>query len=225
MFFTILSLCCSQFINAIQPVNRESEDFQIVETYMKNTHAPTHSAYELKIVDVFKLDRYGENENFKSTIPNHTLLWHGSRLSNYAGILSQGLRIAPPEAPATGYMFGKAVYFADCVSKSANYCYTLNADGFLLLCEVALGQVQEEKRAKDIKRPKRGYNSVKGLGGTFPNPAESITAADGVNVPCGTLSQSTEKNLDLLYNEYMVYDVSQIKMKYLIRVNFNSTLL
>lgn len=33
-----------------------------------------------------------------------TLLWHGSRLSNWVGILSQGLRVAPPEAPVTGYM-------------------------------------------------------------------------------------------------------------------------
>ena len=43
------------------------------------------------------------------------------------------MRIAPPEAPVTGYMFGKVllinlyyykkgVYFADMVSKSANYC-------------------------------------------------------------------------------------------------------
>ena len=37
---------------------------------------------------------------------------------------NQGLRIAPPEAPVTGYMFGKGVYFADMVSKSANYCNT-----------------------------------------------------------------------------------------------------
>ena len=27
------------------------------------------------------------------------LLWHGSRMTNWVGILSQGLRIAPPEAP------------------------------------------------------------------------------------------------------------------------------
>ena len=33
-----------------------------------------------------------------------------------AGILSQGLRIAPPEAPVTGYMFGKGVYFAGKIS-------------------------------------------------------------------------------------------------------------
>lgn len=30
---------------------------------------------------------------------NRRLLWHGSRTTNFAGILSQGLRIAPPEAP------------------------------------------------------------------------------------------------------------------------------
>jgi poly [ADP-ribose] polymerase len=52
------------------------------------------------------------------------LLWHGSRLTNFVGILSQGLRIAPPEAPVTGYMFGKGVYFADMVTKSANYCFS-----------------------------------------------------------------------------------------------------
>lgn len=49
-----------------------------------------------------------------------------------------GLRIAPPEAPVTGYMFGKGVYFADMFSKSANYCYAspTAGDGVLLLCEV-----------------------------------------------------------------------------------------
>lgn len=49
-----------------------------------------------------------------------------------------GLRIAPPEAPVTGYMFGKGVYFADMFSKSANYCYATRTakDGVLLLCEV-----------------------------------------------------------------------------------------
>ena len=57
--------------------------------------------------------------------------------------LRQGLRIAPPEAPATGYMFGKGIYFADMVSKSANYCFASHSNprGLLLLCEVALGNM------------------------------------------------------------------------------------
>lgn len=54
-----------------------------------------------------------------------------------------GLRIAPPEAPVTGYMFGKGVYFADMFSKSANYCCAnhLSTSGVLLLCEVVLNSV------------------------------------------------------------------------------------
>lgn len=35
------------------------------------------------------------------------------------GLLSQGVRIAPPEAPVTGYFLGKGAYFADCVTTSA----------------------------------------------------------------------------------------------------------
>jgi len=49
------------------------------------------------------------------------MLFHGSALFNFIGILSQGLRIAPKEAPNHGYMFGKGVYFADMLSKSLAY--------------------------------------------------------------------------------------------------------
>lgn len=43
----------------------------------------------------------------------------------------------------TGYMFGKGVYFADMVSKSANYCRVNKSSpvGLLMLCEVALGNM------------------------------------------------------------------------------------
>lgn len=67
------------------------------------------------------------------------LLWHGSRMTNWMGILGRGLKIAPPEAPCSGYMFGKGVYFADCASKSANYTYAniSNNVGLMALCEVS----------------------------------------------------------------------------------------
>lgn len=66
---------------------------------------------------------------------------HGSRATNYGGILGQGLRIAPPEAPVNGYMFDKGIYLADMSSKSANYCCPYNSGGqaLLLLCEAELG--------------------------------------------------------------------------------------
>lgn len=55
------------------------------------------------------------------------------------------MRIAPPEAPSTGFMFGKGLYFADMFSKSVGYARNHNVGGssesaVLLLCEVALGK-------------------------------------------------------------------------------------
>lgn len=45
--------------------------------------------------------------------------------------------------------FGKGIYFADLVSKSAQYCYTTdeNPVGLMLLSEVALGEVYKLKKA------------------------------------------------------------------------------
>jgi hypothetical protein len=104
--------------------------------YVQNTHAETHNTYTIQVDSIYKIRSQMEEDRYLRNLPNKQLLWHGSRLTNYVGILSQGLRIAPPEAPATGYMFGKGVYFADIVSKSANYCQAsrVNPTACLLLC-------------------------------------------------------------------------------------------
>ncbi|KAL6615347.1 hypothetical protein ACP70R_037617 [Stipagrostis hirtigluma subsp. patula] len=149
-----------------------------IKTYLLSTHGKTHSGYTVDIVQIFKVSRHGETERFQkfSSTGNRMLLWHGSRLTNWAGILSQGLRIAPPEAPVTGYMFGKGVYFADMFSKSANYCNASegSTSGVLLLCEVALGDMNELLNADYYANnlPK-GKLSTKGVGQTAPDLAES----------------------------------------------------
>lgn len=85
----------------LEPVDHDSEEFRLIEKYMINTHAKTHDQYSLKLRELFKASRHGEFDRFKTfqSLDNHQLLWHGSRTTNFAGILSQGLRIAPPEAP------------------------------------------------------------------------------------------------------------------------------
>ena len=105
---------------------------------MKNTQG----YYNLDIVDCFDIERDGEDRIFNpDRLNNKKLLWHGSRFSNFVGILSQGMRIAPPEAPSTGYLFGKGVYFADLIGKSTPYCRPELSDNIatFVLCEVALG--------------------------------------------------------------------------------------
>ena len=85
----------------LEPVDQNSEEFRLIEKYMLNTHAKTHDQYSLKLRELFKASRHGESGRFEKfqSLDNHQLLWHGSRTTNFAGILSQGLRIAPPEAP------------------------------------------------------------------------------------------------------------------------------
>ncbi|CAO2162429.1 unnamed protein product [Urochloa humidicola] len=208
------------------PLEADSEEYSMIKTYLMNTHAKTHSGYTVDIVQAFKVCRHGETERFRkfARTGNRMLLWHGSRLSNWAGILSQGLRIAPPEAPVTGYMFGKGVYFADMFSKSANYCYAseTSRSGVLLLCEVALGDMNELLTADyDANNLPKGKLSTKGVGQTAPDLSDSKTTEDGVVVPLGKPKQEPSKRGSLLYNEYIVYNVDQIRMRYVLHVSFN----
>ncbi|KAJ8557738.1 hypothetical protein K7X08_004504 [Anisodus acutangulus] len=205
------------------PVEVGCQEFLMIKNYMKNTHAKTHSGYAVDIVKIFRASRDGETERYQkfSDTSNRMLLWHGSRLTNWAGILSQGLRIAPPEAPSTGYMFGKGVYFADMFSKSANYCYAAK-DGVLLLCEVALGDMNELLLANcNADKLPLGKLSTKGVGATAPDFEKAQKLEDGVIVPLGNSKEQPKYKGSLLYNEYIVYNVEQIRMRYVIQVEFN----
>ncbi|XP_020806219.1 poly [ADP-ribose] polymerase [Drosophila serrata] len=208
----------------LDPLDKSTEEFSILKNYVKNTHASTHSAYELEIVDVFKVQRQGESRRYKpfKKLHNRKLLWHGSRITNFAGILSHGLKIAPPEAPPTGYMFGKGIYFADMVSKSANYCCTTqqNSTGLMLLSEVALGDMMECTGAKYVTKLPKDKHSCFGRGVTMPNPKESYFRSDGVEIPLGQAVTNSSIKSSLIYNEYIVYDVAQVNVQYLFRMEF-----
>lgn len=214
-----------QLKTKIEVLDKSSKDFEVIKQYVKNTHASTHNYYELEIEDVFVIKRQGEDQRYKpfKKMHNRKLLWHGSRTTNFAGILSQGLRIAPPEAPVTGYMFGKGIYFADMVSKSANYCCTNSANptGLLLLCEVALGNMYERYEADYIEKLPKDKHSTMGRGQTQPDP-NIVHKIDGtVEVPYGpSVPSKLKKKSALLYNEYIVYDTAQVKVRYLVKMNF-----
>lgn len=85
-------------------LDKSSEEFKLIQEYVTNSHADTHKWYDLEIEEVFKVTRKNESKRYEpfKHFHNRKLLWHGSRLTNWVGILSNGLRIAPPEAPCTG---------------------------------------------------------------------------------------------------------------------------
>ncbi|KAL7675494.1 hypothetical protein ACOME3_001761 [Neoechinorhynchus agilis] len=213
----------------LQPIDSDAEDFKLIERCLKSTHGFTHSQYTLELLDLFEVERESEQTKFRDLGKNKFLLYHGSRLMNWAGIVSQGLRIAPPEAPVTGYMFGKGVYFADCSSKSSNYCCTSPSSdvGILLLAEVSLGEMYDQTNAQyDFpKKLPTDRQSVRALGKIIPDESKTVITPSGTKMHFGPLierqNKSTGQKLVLQYNEFIVYDVSQIKMKYMLKVKFH----
>ncbi|XP_063157535.1 poly [ADP-ribose] polymerase 2 [Candoia aspera] len=212
----------------LQPLEKDSHVFQVLERYLLSTHAPTHKDYTMTLLEAFELNKESSEATFRFDLPNRMLLWHGSRLGNWAGILSQGLRVAPPEAPITGYMFGKGIYFADMSSKSANYCFaTRKKDvGLLLLSEVALGECNELLEANpEAEKLLVSKHSTKGLGKLAPSLA-SCVSLHGAIVPLGPAVETgiaKSPGYTLNYNEFIVYDPCQVRMKYLLKVRFNFT--
>ena len=89
------------------PLSSSSDEFKHLQDYLIKSAGQTHSI-RYTVQDIFRIERQGEKERYVKSpyaaIKNsdRRLLWHGSRSTNFGGILSQGLRIAPPEAPVSG---------------------------------------------------------------------------------------------------------------------------
>ncbi|CAK7216949.1 hypothetical protein SCUCBS95973_002986 [Sporothrix curviconia] len=215
----------------------KSDEFAQLADYLTTTRGATHNV-RYKVQDIFRIERKGEKARFdacklasSAAKDNDTrLLWHGSRVTNFGGILGQGLRIAPPEAPVSGYMFGKGIYLADMSSKSAGYCASgiSGGTGLLLLCEAKLGDplqklTQASYNAGDDAKAK-GLFATLGQGRTAPLAWKDASAVHeslkGVQMPdvATPPGDTNVPNAGLYYNEYIVYDVNQVRLRYLFRV-------
>lgn len=176
---------------------------------------------------------------------NKMLLWHGTRAENLVGILQTGFRIAPREATRSGAMFGEGIYFADVFSKSYNYTtatqrihmnngyYSHNRQNptkrkypkrYMFLCEVMLGKQRKLVQPLAVTGlPNEEFQSVLGYGQTGPNPLNHVYLSNGSLVPLGELQHNkrpdwVEPNvpMNLNYNEYVVYDTTQVRIKYIV---------
>lgn len=218
----------NQIKTTIKPVDKSSDTWKIIKDYVHNTHAPTHSNYTVELLDAFEIQRNGERENYEKKFgktDNRTLLWHGTRLTNYCSILQQGLLLRPDVIPGTyvtGKMFGYGIYGANSFSKSFNYCGANKQSDVacLFLAEFALGKTSNRLKSdyyitKDKLR-QTGHDSTWGQGRT--TPSGHSTLPDGVKVPNGKLTNSNIPGGSLMYDEFIVYDQDQLNLKYIVKV-------
>jgi poly [ADP-ribose] polymerase len=128
-------------------------------------------------------------------------------------------------------MFGKGVYLADMSSKSANYCCSYNSAnmGLLLLCDAELGDPMFELTNSDYMAGEHaiaaGSIATLGKGTSIPGGWKDAGVVNenlkGVKIPDVSVGSAhrADGNVYLQYNEYIVYDVAQIRQRYLFYVH------
>jgi poly [ADP-ribose] polymerase len=78
----------------MEPVKSKTKEFATLEAYAHDTHGSTHSYYQTKVVNAFRVERQGETDAWmkagydKLADGDRLLLWHGSRTTNFAGLQS-----------------------------------------------------------------------------------------------------------------------------------------
>lgn len=127
-------------------------------------------------------------------------------------------------------MFGKGVYFADISTKSANYCaaQTSGDVALLLLCEVELGTEPLVLTTGNSCAPQLAQKSkcisTLGVGNIVPKKWKDAgcvhPSLKGVRMPdVSEFTRNFHRNSQLQYNKYIVYDESQIRLRYLLMVD------
>lgn len=198
-------------------LDKECDEYNEINRYVTNTTS-TEGSSSIELLHVFKISRHEEVERFApfDGTPNRKLLFHGTRLTNIVGIMTNGLKL--PEYG--GGRLGKGIYFADAVSKSIGYCRSSNENALMLLCEVALGNCEissANQRFQHINVDNdAGADSVQGLG--FNSPGTVDVRPDGLIVPNGALVYRNAQNAFALFNEYAVYNESRVKIRYLLKL-------
>lgn len=202
----------------IKIVETNSEEYEIINNYLQaSTSLP--SSPKLTLIRAFELKCQNENDGAK--FENKMLLWYGTRIGNYVSLISEGFHLPSPESPSTAYMFGKGIYFADMSVKASASCHPSNGIGFLMLCEVSLDNI-EKRTFGDYNLPstmKEGMNSVLGCGLNVPDES-GTKVLNNIKIPLGPPVKSDIKSF-FGFNQYIVYDTSRIKIRYLVKIKFN----
>lgn len=196
----------------IKMINKASAMYAEIEKYMRNTQLLTdfnpsaNSARRNKngfeINEVFEVTRHDEVLNFKpyELQQDRYLLFHGSPIVNFFNILTNGLKISPPEAALHGAVFGKGIYFTDSVTKAAAYSHASKGIGLVLLCEVSLGGCLDSLKAEGKHRP-----------------SETTVCSDGLKIPNGRLVTEEGPGIYINFNEYVLFDPKRVKIRYLVK--------
>lgn len=182
-------------------VVNDSSIIDMVKGMMQN------NAHKLK--SVYKVVNLHTQKNFDDHVKNAKdkttkLYWHGSKNENWWSIITTGLKIRPSNAVHTGSMFGDGIYYASKFQKSFGYSSGRNSywargnsnEATLAIYDVHVGK-QKLIKKHDSSCYSLNYNKIQKEG------FDSVFAQGGI---------------DLINDEFIVYNSNQCTIKYLILV-------
>ncbi len=178
---------CSLFPYNFIPVVVRGPEGNMLRSMVANTQGLTYK-YKVILLDAYRvvsttspeseLDHQtwgsgGHSVNFEQ-LEDHRLLFHGTGPSNLVKILKDGLYIPKIYAVTNGSTLGKGIYFADCITKSFQYCVdktygwgsapppaVKNKNFYVLVCEVAIGHTKIVQREdNDVPINTHTYDST-----------------------------------------------------------------
>jgi poly [ADP-ribose] polymerase len=153
----------------------------------------------IKIQNLFRLRRDAEWEDFAEGMKNQRLLFHGSRIQNWMGLLSRGI-LLPKIVVSMGIhrtdagWLGHGIYFGDAACTSVFYTTPGRKKTRLMaIARVALGKMKDYTQITyGLSAPPPGYDSCHGVRARVLRPSQFQD------------------------DEYVVYDLRQQRLEYLV---------
>lgn len=172
----------------------DKNEFEKIVHWYESTKKKVHGYDHVKIINIFQVDLLDMTTTFNekgAKLGNIESVFHGTSEANLLSILKSGLRVSPPStAYIAGKMFGNGVYGAKESSKALGY---------------TLGRWGNQKGSS-------GWMFICDFAmGKTNNPTHTGNPPKGFNS-----TWARAKDCGLMHDELIVYDNSQIKIKYLL---------
>jgi poly [ADP-ribose] polymerase len=175
-----------------------SSEFKEMADHVVNSQVKSRT---IQVMSLYRVRRDAEWEQFTEHLGNQRMMFHGSRIPNWVGILSRGI-LLPKIVVSMGVhrtdpgWLGHGIYFGDAACTSVFYTTPGRKKTRLMaIARVAMGKM------KDYTEITYGLNA----------PPPGYDSCHGVRAAAGRRSQFAD-------DEYVVYDVRQQRMEDLVEL-------
>jgi poly [ADP-ribose] polymerase len=182
----------------ITAIDKKEPKYKELEKYLLDSQVDYRG---IKVHNVYAVRRDTEWGAFTAQLSNQRLLFHGSRISNWVGILSRGILLPKIVVSMGGDRtdegwLGSGIYFGDSATTSAQYAAPgKKGTSFLAVTRVALGRIKDYTEITyGLNKPPAGYDSCHGL----------------------RCTEDVDSEFD--DDEYVIYNAAQQRVEHLVEI-------